>query len=57
MLLSDLLGCEVRDEQSQRLGTVIDVRLAAPPDDHQQVTNTRNRFRGQPAHPLRLPRL
>ena len=57
MLLSDLLGCEVRDEQSQRLGTVIDVRLAAPPDDHQRVTNTRNRFRGQPAHPLRLPRL
>jgi sporulation protein YlmC with PRC-barrel domain len=37
MLLSELLDLEVRDAQGQRLGTVVDVRLAAPPDDHQQV--------------------
>jgi sporulation protein YlmC with PRC-barrel domain len=37
MLLSELLDLEVYNAQSRRLGTVVDVRLAAPPDDHQQV--------------------
>ena len=37
MLLSDLLGLQVVDAQSRRVGTVIDVRLAAPQDPDQQV--------------------
>jgi hypothetical protein len=37
MLLSDFLNLEVRDSQDHRLGTVVDVRLAAPPDDRQQI--------------------
>jgi hypothetical protein len=37
MRLSELLDLEVRDAQAQLLGTVVDVRLAAPPDDHQHV--------------------
>jgi sporulation protein YlmC with PRC-barrel domain len=37
MLLSDLIHLPVLDADGHRLGTVVDVRLAAPPDDHQQV--------------------
>jgi hypothetical protein len=40
MLLSDLLKLEVLEPDGTRVGTVIDVRLAAPPDDHQQVPTT-----------------
>lgn len=36
MLLSELLDLPVNDAQSRTLGTVVDVRLAAPPDDRQQ---------------------
>jgi hypothetical protein len=37
MLLTDLLGVAILDAHSQRVGTVGDVRLAAPHDAHQQT--------------------
>jgi hypothetical protein len=37
MLLTDRLGVAVLDAHSQRVGTVGDVRLAAPHDPHQQT--------------------
>ena len=37
MLLTDRLGVAVLDAHAQRVGTVGDVRLAAPHDPHQQT--------------------
>jgi hypothetical protein len=40
MLLSDLLHVQALDDGGECVGTIVDVRLAAPPDDHQQVPTT-----------------
>ena len=67
MILSDLLGLPVIDAESRKLGTVVDVRLAAPPDDHQQVPmhlvglvvspHTRSNYLGYERTDVRAPRL
>ena len=40
MLLSELLGCDVLDDEGHRVGTVIDVRLASRTVDENDVGPT-----------------
>ena len=60
-------GLPVNDSQFTELGTVVDVRLAAPPDDHQQTPthvvglvispHTRSSYLGYERTDARAPRL
>jgi sporulation protein YlmC with PRC-barrel domain len=41
MILSDLMGCEVRDARGARLGTLIDVRFVVDGTPHQLLAEAR----------------